>query len=79
MKGLLAGYERQLYILIRSGEYDDELINELDISFIKELRQELSGLPYPPLYLGDDEIKVETFRRTIFATTTQIRSSIPGK
>lgn len=76
MENLLAEYERELNILIGSGEYDDELINELGISFIKEFRQQLSGLPYPPLYLEEDEIKVETLRRAIFATTRYILSSI---
>lgn len=72
MISLLEDYEEQLVLLINSGEYDDELINELGISYIKEYRMQLSGLPYPVLYLGDLEPLIVEFRKKIYDVTKEV-------
>jgi hypothetical protein len=75
MEPLLNEYKKQLNILIESEEYDDELINELGISFIREYRMEISGFSFPLLFLGKMESQVDMFRRKIFEISQKIKEA----
>lgn len=78
MNTLLEEYKKELRLLLDSGEYDDELINELGTSFIMEYRRRLSGLPYPQVYLGADEYKVQDLRFCIASTARQMCAEYQG-